>query len=245
MEVLVLAAGYATRLYPLTEQTPKPLLKVGDKTIIEHILAKLERLEDINRVYLVTNDKFYPHFASWSKTFKTNLIIKIINDGTKNNEDRLGAIGDIHQVIEMEKINDDLLIIGGDNLFNDDLKDFISFFQKNGSTVMLHDVQSLEVAKQLGIASLDAESRINSFIEKPENPPSTLASTLIYALQKNHLPFVTKALAHGKADRAGDFIKFLSEQQPVYGKLLQGKWFDVGTFESLEEAKKVYERCER
>ena len=239
MKAIILAAGYGTRLGVLTENTAKPLLHVAGKTILDHIVEKVRVLPSVTHIYVVTNHKFYPAFETWRRT-KTNLPLTILDDGTTSNEDRLGSIGDIDFVIKTEKINDDLLIVGGDNLFEDQLHNFISFFKKNGSAIMLHDVKSRSLARTLGIAAVSPDHRISSFIEKPERPPSTLASTLIYALRKEHLSFIGKALEEGKADRAGDFIKFLSEQQAVYGKLLDGKWFDIGTPESLKDAEEFF-----
>ncbi|MBI2102620.1 nucleotidyltransferase family protein [Candidatus Woesearchaeota archaeon] len=239
MKAIILAAGYGTRLGVLTENTAKPLLRVAGKTILDHIVEKVRVLPSVTHIYVVTNHKFYLAFELWRKT-KTNLPLTILDDGTMSNEDRLGSIGDIDFVIKTEKIVDDLLIVGGDNLFEDQLHNFISFFKKNGSSIMLHDVKSRSLAQTLGIAAVSPDHKISSFIEKPEHPPSTLASTLIYALRKEHLSFIEKALEEGKADRAGDFIKFLSEQQAVYGKLLEGKWFDIGTPESLKDAEEFF-----
>lgn len=242
MKAIILAAGYGTRLGDLTKNTAKPLLSIAGKPILDRIVEKLRRLPQISGIYVVTNDKFNLDVVAWKKNNKKDFQeIKILNDGTKSNDDRLGSIGDINFVVEKEKIDDDILIVGGDNLFEDDLHPFLHFFDINkSSSIMLHDVKSVAFAKNLGIASVNEHNQITSFIEKPENPSSTLASTLIYALKKEHLPFIKRALQEGKADRAGDFIKYLSERQPVFGKLLQGKWFDIGTLESLKNAEQSF-----
>ncbi len=240
MKAIILAAGYGTRLGMLTQNTAKPLLAIGKKTILDHIVEKVQLLPQISQTYIVTNQKFYHDFEQWKQQQKYSNI-KIINDHTLTNEDRLGSIGDINFVIQQEKINDDLLIIGGDNLFEDDLHHFLQFFNTTkSSSIMLHDVKSITFAKNLGIASINEHNQITSFIEKPENPSSTLASTLIYALKKEQLPLVKHALQEGKADRAGDFIKYLADRKPVYGKILQGRWFDIGTPESLKEAEEIF-----
>ena len=148
MKTLILAAGYATRLYPLTENTPKPLLEVGNKKILEHIFAKLESVKGVSEVYIVTNHKFYPAFTDWAAGFKSPFKINILNDGTLSNEDRLGAVGDIHFTVQQEKINDDLLVIAGDNLFGFSLNDFSDFFKsKNSSVVAFHDLKNVEKVK--------------------------------------------------------------------------------------------------
>jgi glucose-1-phosphate thymidylyltransferase len=236
MRAIILAAGYATRLHPLTLNQPKPLLKVGKKPIIEHILDKIEKIETVGQVFVVTNDKFYSSFLEWKDNFDSRLDIEIVNDGTLSNEDRLGAIGDINFVIKTQNITSDLLVVGGDNLFEDELSDFVRFFKSNGTSILLNDVKCKKLAKLYGIVSLNHENKITSFIEKPEQPESTLASTLIYALKKEHLSVIKETIELGKADHAGDFIAHLSQNNPVFGKSLNGKWFDIGSIEQLKEA---------
>lgn len=243
MDVLILAAGYATRLYPLTENQPKPLLKVGNKTIIDHILSKLEAVKNLKQVYVVTNDKFYPAFIDWSKKIKSPLNIKILNDTTKSNEDRLGAVGDIHFVVERENINEDLLVIAGDNLFGFPLYDFIDFFKnKNTSIVAFHDLKDRNKVKgKYGVGILEA-SKVVDFEEKPAAPRSSLASTACYLFQKNDLSHLRSLVKGGNVDAPGNLIKSLVERSEVHGFVFDEHWFDVGTFESLEEAKQVYEQ---
>ncbi len=241
MDVLILAAGYATRLYPLTKNTPKPLLKVGDKTIVEHILSKLGTVKNLDQAYVVTNDKFYPSFNTWAKTAKTPFKLKILNDGTTSNEDRLGAIGDIHFVVGKEKINDDILVIAGDNLFGFSLANFVEFFNnKKSSIVAFHDLKDNEKVKgKYGVGILQG-SKVVDFEEKPANPKSSLASTACYLFRKEDLPYIADLAKSGKADAPGNLIKYLAKNSEVHGFVFSEHWFDVGTFESLEEAKKVY-----
>ena len=242
IKVLVLAAGYATRLYPLTENTPKPLLKVGEKTIINYILTKLEEIKEVKEVYVVTNDKFYSTFVGWGKTLKSPFNIKILNDGTKSNEDRLGAVGDIHFVIEEEKIKDDLLVIAGDNLFGFSLLDFVDFFKdKNSSIVAFHDLKDKhKVKSKYGVGILEG-SKVVDFEEKPSQPKSSLASTACYFFKKSDLSHLHNLIKAGKTDAPGNLIKYLADKSEVHGFVFDEHWFDVGSFESLEEAKKVYE----
>ncbi len=155
MKSIILAAGYGTRLGTLTQNTAKPLLTVGKKTILDHIVEKVQLLSQISQTYIITNQKYYHDFEQWKHQRKYSNI-KIINDHTLTNENRLGSIGDINFVIQQEKINDDILIIGGDNLFEDDLHHFIQFFNTTKtSSIMLHDVKSVTLAKTLGIASIN------------------------------------------------------------------------------------------
>ena len=237
MKAIILAAGYATRLHPLTLNQPKPLLKVGDRPIIEHILKKIEKIETIGQVFVVTNEIFYSHFLEWREGFNSHLDIEIINDGTTSNEDRLGAIGDINFVIKTQNLKSDLLIVGGDNLFEEELTDFVHFFKEKGSSsILLNDVNCTKLAQLYGIVSLNEDGQITNFVEKPEEPESTLASTLIYALKKEHLPIIRETIELGQADRAGDFIAYLSKKTPVFGKSLNGRWFDIGSIDQLKEA---------
>ena|SRR3989344_5384993 len=242
MKVLVLAAGYATRLYPLTENLPKPLLKIGNKTILEHIFAKLEAVKGVSEVYVVTNDKFYSTVVNWGKTVTSSFKLKIVNDGTKSNEDRLGAVGDIHFVIEEEKIKDDLLVIAGDNLFGFSLLHFADFFRsKNASVVAFHDQKDREKVKgKYGVGILEG-SKVVDFEEKPSQPKSSLASTACYFFKKSDLSHLHNLVKTGKTDAPGNLIKYLADKSEVHGFIFDEHWFDVGSFESLEEAKKVYE----
>lgn len=246
IKVLLLAAGYATRLYPLTENTPKPLLRVGEKTILNHILATLEEIKTVKDVYVVTNDKFYSTFLNWSKTLKSPFNIKILNDGTKSNEDRLGAVGDIHFVVQQEKIKDDLLVIAGDNLFGFSLANFVDFFRnKNTSVVAFHDLKDKDKVKGKYGVGIVRGSRVIDFAEKPTEPKSSLASTACYLFKKKDLSHLHNLLKAGKADAPGNLIIHLAQVSEVHGFVFDEHWFDVGSFESLEEAKKMYERCER
>ncbi len=241
MKVIILAGGYATRLHPITLNKSKPLIKINDKPIIEHIIAKLH-FSEIDEIFIVTNEKFYTDYQLWSANFTYNKPITIMNDGTTNNEDRLGAVGDIDFVIEKQNINDDLLIIAGDNLFEDDLQNMMNFLnQNNNSCILVNDISCFEKAKQLGIVNVNENNKIISFVEKPEQPKSTLAATCVYAIKKNHLRYVKDTIKSGFQDKPGDFIRHLSENEPVFALPLQGKWFDIGTLQALNEANAHYD----
>lgn len=242
MKAIVLAAGYSTRLYPLTLNQPKPLLKVAGKPMLEHIMFRIEEVDDINGIFIVTNDKFYPHFLEWVKNYRSNKKINIINDGTKKNEDRLGAVGDIHFVIKNEKIDDDVLVIAGDNLFEFSLDHMNIFFnEKKSPVVALSDVKDKELAKKYGIVDLDEKEKIIGFEEKPNEPKSTLASTACYIFSKEDLEILEKSISQGKKpDNLGDFIKFLSEKKHVYGFVFSERWFDIGSKEQLDKADKDF-----
>ena len=162
MKVVILAGGYGTRLGQIAQNTAKPLILVGKKPIVEHIVEKLLSL-NVNQIFIVTNNKFYLDFVNW-KVSLTNQNIKIINDGTTSNEDRLGAVGDVNFVIQQENINDDLLVVGGDNLFEDNLFSLMNHFNEKGTTILLNDVGCREKAKLYGIVTLNDNNKIVKFI---------------------------------------------------------------------------------
>lgn len=241
MEAIILAAGYAVRLYPLTESMPKPLLNVAGKPIIEHIIKKLEEIDLVDKIYIVTNDKFEQHFKKWLSNFDAQKPVEVISDGTKSNEDRLGAFGDVHYAVNAKKIDDDLMIIAGDNLFEMSLKDAYNFFKKKKSNVIvLHDVKDFELAKHYGIVEVEKGLVVN-FEEKPANPKSTLASTVIYLFPKKTIHLIKKYIAQGNnPDKTGSFIEWLHKREKVYSYITDKKWYDIGSFEQLEKANRHY-----
>ncbi|MBT4935411.1 nucleotidyltransferase family protein [Candidatus Woesearchaeota archaeon] len=241
MKAIILAAGYATRLYPLTENQPKPLLEVNNISILNHILDKVHKIEGITDIYVVTNARFYDAFRTWHCNYPLADKITLINDGTTSNDDRLGAVGDIHYVVQDKDINDDLLVIAGDNLFGFELQHFINFSDKhNTSSVAFCDLKNVEkVRRKLGVGVLDGE-KVIGFEEKPLEPSSALASTACYLFKKNDLPFIEQAMERGSADNSGDFVKFLVNNSQVHGFVFDEHWFDIGSFESLEEANTLY-----
>lgn len=241
MKALILAAGYATRLHPLTENQPKPLLKIADKPIIEHILEKIKEVKEIKEILVVTNHRFYDHFRIWLNHYQYPKSIKIIDDGTLSNDDRLGAVGDINYVLKEVEINEDLLVIAGDNLFGFSLKKFVEFFgSKKKSTVALYDLKDLEKVKgKYGVGVLNGTKLIN-FEEKPLRPSSSLAATACYIFNKEDLKLVQQSIEQGKADNPGDLVKFLVKNSEVHGFVFKEPWFDVGSFESLKAAEKAY-----
>lgn len=243
MEAVILAAGYATRLYPLTENTPKPLLDVAGKPIIEHIIKKLEEIDQIKKIYIVTNDKFEKHFKEWLVSYDAKKSIEIINDGTKSNEDRLGALGDIHYVISSKELDDDIILVAGDNLFELSLVDVINFFKKRKSNVIvLHDVKDLELAKHYGVVEVNNNQVIN-FEEKPISPKSTLASTGIYLFPKKTISLIKKYIVQGNnPDKTGNFIEWLHKRETVYSYVTDKNWYDIGSIKQLEKANKYYKQ---
>jgi glucose-1-phosphate thymidylyltransferase len=242
MKAIILAAGYATRLYPLTKEKPKPLLEVKGKPILEHILDELHFIKEINEVFVITNDRFFKNFLDWKLNYSGKLKVTIVNDGTKTNEDRLGSLGDIKFVIENMCINEDVVIVAGDNLFEFSLQElFQHYSNKKKPVVVLYDVLDIELAKQYGIVSIDDSGKIINFEEKPTIPKSTLSSTGIYVYpMKTINKLIEFVNLHGKKDKAGDFLEWLHTQEEVYTHLTNDKWFDIGTLDQLEKARRDY-----
>src|SRR3984893_14022481 len=226
MNALILAAGYATRLYPLTFNKAKPLLEVGGKPIIEWLLDNLASVPELGMVYIVTNNKFANDFQSWANAYQDRhpgIQIKIINDGSTSDDDKLGAIGDINLVLTRENLaNDDLLVIAGDNLFEQPLGDFVNASQQSFATVAVHDVGNLEAMKKYGAVSIDKNGVITHFEEKPQKPKSTLASVALYYYSREILPLFTTYLAAGNnPDQPGRFLQWIYSRKPVKAFLIK------------------------
>lgn len=239
MKAIILAAGYAIRLHPITKDKPKPLLVIAGRPIIEHILLRIEELNKVDEIFIVTNNRFYSKFEEWLKSFKINKKINIINDLTNSNEDRLGAIGDIDFVIKKKHINDDLLVIAGDNLFEFSLSHLVNFFDnKKKSTVALFDIKDRAIAaKKYGIVEVDNDLKIIGFEEKPAEPKTTLISTACYIFTKHDIQMLERCInENNKPDNLGDFIKWLSYKEDIFGYIFSEKWFDIGDHNQLNEA---------
>jgi len=229
MKALILCAGYATRMYPLTLDQPKPLLPVAGRPLVEHIIAHLEHLADVDEIFIITNGTFYPQFAGWQATYRSPKAIRVLSDGTTSETTRLGAIGDMHFAIEQAMIHDNLLVIAGDNLFDFALQSFIDFFRERGPAVAVHDVHDLDLIRHYSEVRLDDRQRIVYFEEKPAAPQSTLAATCMYAFSRETLCFVKRYLAAGESpDQPGRYIKWLCARETVFGYVFPGTWYDIG-----------------
>ena len=240
MKAVILAAGYATRLYPLTLDRPKHLLEVGGRPILELLLDRLP-LGELDAIYVVTNAKFAPRFREWADAYPANVVV--VDDGTSTDEDRLGAIGDLQLVIESERVDDDLVVAAGDSLFSERLDDFVQFGRDRGAAVTaVYDVGELEAMKRLSSVAVDGDSQVISFEEKPEHPASTLAGIALYFLPCSLLPLVAEYLAEGNnPDQPGRLMVWLYRRTPVFAWRVPGRWFDIGTPDTLAEAARLFE----
>ncbi|MCE0484896.1 MAG: nucleotidyltransferase family protein [Methylacidiphilales bacterium] len=245
MQVLILAAGYATRLYPLTLNQPKPLLPVAGKPMLEHIIDHLATVKDLGEMFIVTNQKFVSHFTAWSEKYrkeKTAFNFKIINDGSTSDNDKLGAIGDIHLVITKENVKGDLVVVAGDNLFDQSLAPFFDYARSLQKPVLaVYDVGDLDAIKKYNSITLDQDGVITFFEEKPKNPTSTLTGIALYYFPANVVEMIKTYIAEGNnPDQPGRLIQWLYPRTAVYTWRVPGRWFDIGSKETLEEADRVF-----
>ncbi|MEM3126633.1 MAG: nucleotidyltransferase family protein [Candidatus Woesearchaeota archaeon] len=245
MKCIILCAGYSTRLYPLTLNKPKQLLEVGDKLMIDYIVEKVNELKTVDEIIVVSNNKFYEQFDDWRKNVSSNKKITIVNDGTNSNEERLGAVGDIHFAVDKLNINDDLLVIGGDNLFQFSLQEFHSFFlDKKSSIIAVYDLlDPKKLAKKFGVVELDNKSKIIGFEEKPAEPKTSLASTACYVFSRKHLDLLKECIEKSHTpDNLGDFIRWLSNKEVIYGFTFIEPWIDIGSPEEYKEVQKQFSK---
>ncbi len=247
MKVLILAAGYATRLYPLTLTQPKPLLDVAGQPMIDYVLDNVAPIGGIDRVYVVTNTKFAGQFQQWADQYratKSKLDFTIVNDGSTDDSNKLGAIGDIHLVLTREKIDDDLIVVAGDNLFSQTLQGFGAVCrEKNAPVLAVYDVGSLDEIKKYNSITLDASGKITFFEEKPKNPTSSLTGIALYYYPKSTLPLIHQYIAEkNNPDQPGRLVQWLYTRTPVYTWRVPGIWFDIGSKENLAEANRIFSK---
>ena len=244
MKAIILAGGYAKRLWPLTKNKPKQLLLVCGRPMIEYIMEKLEVQEDIDKIAISTNEKFEDNFKEWLLGYKSSKDIELVIEPTLSEKNKLGSVGALGYLIKEKNIDEELMIIGGDNLFEFDLRDLINYYrEKKGNVVALYDLKSIQKARSYGVAKVDEEMRIIDFVEKPEKPPSTLVSTACYMLSQEGVRGILTYLGAGEnPDAIGFFIKWLIKRERVFGFAFSGRWFDIGSLESLKEADFIYSK---
>ena len=245
MKLVVLAAGYATRLYPLTLDRPKPLLPVAGHPMLEHVLERLSPIREIDGVFVVTNSKFAGHFREWAGRYRAErpeLDVTIVDDGTTSDETKLGAIGDLELVLRSQRVDDDVIVVAGDNLFSDDLGDFGRYALERQAPVLgVYDVGSLDAIRSYNAIDVDEEGRITFFEEKPQNPRSTLTGIALYFYPREVLPLIHRYVADGNnADQPGRLVEWLYTRTPVFTWRVPGTWFDIGSKESLAEADELF-----
>lgn len=240
MKCLVLAAGYATRLYPLTENFPKPLLEVAGRTILDVLIDDVKRCGLVDGYVIVSNHKFYNHFCAWAKTRQEKIVV--LDDGTESNETRLGAVKDISFAIDTLSLNEELLILAGDNLLDFSLCDFISFAKSKGSScVMRYTEPDPQRLKKSGVLLVGEGDRVLKMWEKPADPQSDQCCPPFYFLTRRDGELVSQALDDGcSADAPGGFIQWLAEKSVLHAMPMPGKRYDIGNLESYEQVKRDY-----
>lgn len=244
MKAIILAAGYATRLYPLTLHTPKALLPIGKKPIIDHIVEQMDTIEELDAIYVVTNDKFAKDFDKWAETAKSRIPITVLNDGTTDDSNKRGAIGDIAFVIHEMQIEDDLMVIAGDNFFTYSLREYVDYFhRKERDCVCVKVWEDKSMLSQFGIALLDAEGKVLDIEEKPAKPKSNTVVFAAYLYKKETVPMFDTYLAEGnKPDAPGNFPAWLYRRKEVYAYTFAGECYDIGTPESYREVCEWYDQ---
>lgn len=242
MKSLILAAGYATRLYPLTKNFPKPLLEVGGKTILDRLVESVDQIADVTQHIVISNATFYEHFQKWQKESNYDKEIVVLNDGTTTNENRLGAVKDILFAIEQLNIDEDLLVLAGDNVVKFSFADFVAYAKdKNTSCITCHEEPSIAALQKTGVLEADANFRVIAMHEKPANPPSHYAVPPFYYYKRSDLPLVKTALEHGCGyDAPGNLAAWLCQQTPVHAWILNGPRYDIGDIAAYEHAQNEF-----
>lgn len=240
MKCLILAAGYATRLYPLTENFPKPLLKVGEKTILDWLVDDLNTADLIDEYVVISNHKFANHFSSWAQT--KEMKITVVDDMTSTNETRLGAVKDIQFAMKQLNIDDDCLIIAGDNVLDFSLTKFVSYaLEKKTSCVMRYYEESDKRLTKSGVLSVDEDDLVKEMEEKPSLPKSHWCCPPFYFYTKEDSHRIPEAIKEGcGVDAPGSFIAWLCKKTTVHAMEMPGSRYDIGNLESYELVQKTY-----
>ena len=243
MKCVLLAAGYATRLYPLTLNLPKSLLPVAGRTILDRILEKVDAVDAVDEVILVSNSRFAAQFGDFLSARKSGVTASVLDDGTNDNDTRLGAIADLLFAVDKLGLDEDLMVLAGDNLFDFELTDFARFFrEKDADCITAHRLEDLAQLRRTGVVELAGDFRVLSFEEKPASPKSTWAVPPFYLYRRETLPLVREYLsAGGNPDAPGNFIPWLAKRRPVFAFTFPGWRWDIGNLESYEEAKRAFE----
>ena len=245
MKCLILAAGYATRLYPLTENFPKPLLDVAGKAIIDWLIDDLETTGKIDSYVIVTNHRFLSHFLKWQSEHACKEKIMILDDGSTENENRLGAVRDLAFAINEASLDDDLLVLAGDNLLDFSLEGFLTFFtEKQATCVMRHFEPQKEKLQRTGVAVVDEQDKILEMEEKPSEPKSHWAIPPFYLYRREDLPKIVQGVEQKvcNLDAPGSFICYMCTMTDVYAYEMPGARYDIGNLQSYEAVQKKWKR---
>lgn len=234
MKVLILAAGYATRMYPLTLNQPKALLTLDGRTLLDYILDQINTLPEVNEIIVISNHKFYPHFQEWVSSVKSECPIFLLDDGSTTEKNRLGAIGDIDFALKIRKVEEDIIVIAGDNFIDYPLLEQYQFFkEKQADVVCAQQMSDKKALTQLAVATVDSDNKILTLVEKPSEPPSDLAVFATYFYKKETLPMFSEYLQEGQIpDAPGYFLQWLHKKKDVYVYVMNGQCHDIGTVDA-------------
>lgn len=240
MKCIILAAGYATRLYPLTKDFPKPLLKVGEKTILDWLVDDIAKAGVVDEFIVVTNHRFAHFFEEWADSKTVN--VSVVDDGTETNETRLGAVADIRYAIEKLSIKDDVLVLAGDNVLDFSLNRFVEYaVRKNASCVMRHFEPEVPKLRKTGVLTIDDNDKVLKMAEKPEKPESNWACPPFYFYKHEDILRLEEAMENGcGTDAPGSFVAWLCEKTDVYAYEMPGARHDIGDMASYEAVQKTY-----
>ncbi len=242
MKNIVIAAGYATRLYPLTEHTPKPLLEIGGKTILGRMLDDIDRIEDIDEHIIISNHKFAQNFQDWASHQHYSKPLTILDDGTETNDTRLGAVCDLLFAIDKLKTEDDLLVVAADNILEFSFQEFVDFAkEKQTSCIMCHKMESIERLRRTGVVELDSSLRVTGMEEKPEHPKSHWAVPPFYIYMKQDLSLIKNSVSDGCGkDAPGNLAHYLASHTVLHAWPMTGGRFDIGSLDTYYEAQKKF-----
>lgn len=242
MKNIVIAAGYATRLYPLTENFPKPLLEIGSSSILGRMMEDIDRIEEIDEHIIVSNHKFARHFEEWADKQDTRCPVTIIDDGTETNETRLGAVRDLLLAIVRCNVDDDMMVVAADNILDFSFQGFVDFFKEKGtSVIMCHHEPELKKLQRTGVIKVDENMKVLLMQEKPEEPVSNWAVPPFYIYSRNDIPLIKDCMNHGCGfDAPGNLAHYLAEVTTLHAWQMQGKRFDIGTLDTYYEAKEIF-----
>ena len=242
MKNIVIAAGYATRLYPLTENFPKPLLKVGSRSILERMIDDIDTISDIDEHLIVTNHKYAPMFEEWVASSHYQKPISIIDDGTTSNDNRLGAVRDLLLALERHAVNDDIMVVAADNILSFSFQGFVDYFKKcQSSVIMCYHEPELRRLQRTGVISVDDQMRVLEMQEKPETPVSEWAVPPFYIYHRYDLPLIRDCMSHGCAyDAPGNLAHYLVDVTTIHAWPMPGTRYDIGSLDSYKEAQELF-----
>ena len=244
MKAIILAAGYATRLYPLTLNQPKALLPIAGKPIIDYIVDEIETIEAVDELIVISNEKFFPHFSEWSNARSSRLKITVLNDKTTDDSNKLGAVGDMRFAIETLGIDDEILVMAGDNIFTFKLKDFYDeYITKGADMILVKEINEVEELRRMANVITDENGKVTDMEEKPQNPKSNIAAFASYIYKKDTVKMIKQYLDEGNnPDAPGFFPSWLHKRRDVYAYKFEGECYDIGTPKSYKEVDEIFSK---